>query len=439
MSLVNPVIVIPGITASELRDEYAVSPETVWSAVMNKAYDRLTLHPENLRYELIEPARIAPDSVFRLVYRHLIEELRYNLTRKPEEPVPVYPFPYDWRQPLDLVERQLERFVDEVIARTSLMRHYHRAGYPDQARVNLVGHSMGGLIIAGYLERNGSSAPVDKVATLGTPFRGSFEAPLKIITGTASLGGDDESGSREREAARLTPSLYHLLPSFPEAIETNHADIPADLYDVDAWQPGVFATLAEFIRLHGLRGRANQGKRRQWAQELLAEMLTLARAHRQRIESFRLDQADMRPEQWLCMIGVDATTRVRLKVERSERHPVFNLTGKDRQNRWGDDDLDAWQLSGDGTVPYRGAEPAFLERHQLVCLRPNDFGYWEVRDRLLTRKAGFHGMLPNLNLAHRLIISHFSGQPVRGTWSRPAPGIEKDEWQSPIRNLEFKA
>ena len=29
MALLHPVIVVPGITASELRDEYAVTPETV--------------------------------------------------------------------------------------------------------------------------------------------------------------------------------------------------------------------------------------------------------------------------------------------------------------------------------------------------------------------------------------------------------------------------
>jgi len=66
--------------------------------------------------------------------------------------------------PLEIVERQLADFVDEVIDRTKLLKHYHKAGYQNDAKVNLVGHSMGGVVITGYLERTGKQAPVAKVA-----------------------------------------------------------------------------------------------------------------------------------------------------------------------------------------------------------------------------------------------------------------------------------
>jgi triacylglycerol esterase/lipase EstA (alpha/beta hydrolase family) len=90
--------------------------------------------------------------------------------------VPVYTFGYDWRQPLDETESQLASFIDEVVERTRLMRHYVKAGYEAAPKVNLVGHSMGGLVIAGALERLGRRARVAKVATLATPFCGSFES-----------------------------------------------------------------------------------------------------------------------------------------------------------------------------------------------------------------------------------------------------------------------
>ncbi|MEN1728435.1 MAG: hypothetical protein AAGJ52_08330, partial [Pseudomonadota bacterium] len=79
MPVVNPVIVVPGITASELRDDYPVDPQTVWSAILKRHYERVMLHPEDLRYELVEPSRVRPDKVFKLVYGNLIDELRYNL------------------------------------------------------------------------------------------------------------------------------------------------------------------------------------------------------------------------------------------------------------------------------------------------------------------------------------------------------------------------
>jgi len=437
MALPNPVIVVPGITASDLRDAYQVSPETVWSTLLNKNYERILLHPDDLRYELAEPARVVPASVFGMPYDALIEELRHNLSEHSDKPVPVFPFPYDWRQPLDLVERQLEAFIDEVIARTSLLRHYHAAGFSAAPRVNLVGHSMGGLIIAGYLQRLGMTARVEKVATLGTPFRGSLEAPIKVVTGTASLGPDPSSDSREREAARLTPALYHLLPSFTASVLTD-PQLPEDLYAVDTWQPGVIETLAEFIRLHGLR-KGSKAERMAWAREVLGDMLDRARAHRTRVEQLDLAHTSVgAADGWLCLVGVDATTRVRLRISRKGGQPFFELTGKDRCNTWGEGDSTAWETTGDGTVPFLGAEPAFLNRQHLVCLRPDDFGYWELKDKALLKFAGFHSLLPSLNLAQRLVVSHLRGRATKGVWGRPAPGVNEHDWNPPIRNLELK-
>ena len=42
--------------------------------------------------------------------------------------------------------------VEETIERTALMRNYFKAGYSDRKKVNLVGHSMGGLVVATYLD-----------------------------------------------------------------------------------------------------------------------------------------------------------------------------------------------------------------------------------------------------------------------------------------------
>jgi hypothetical protein len=97
MPLPNPVVVVPGITANYLRDEYVLPPEIVWS-VMTKEYERASLHPDNLRYEAIEPARVRPDQLFEVAYKELIEELKHNLREREDRPVPVYPFAYDWRQ-----------------------------------------------------------------------------------------------------------------------------------------------------------------------------------------------------------------------------------------------------------------------------------------------------------------------------------------------------
>ncbi len=440
MALPNPVVVVPGITASDLRDAYAVSPETVWSTLLTKDYDRILLHPDDLRYELDEPARVEASAVFGTPYDSFIKELRHNLTEHRDKPVPVYPFPYDWRQPLDMIERQLEAFIEEVIARTSLMRHYYDAGYAAEPKVSLVGHSMGGLIIAGYLQMKGKDARVDKVSTLGTPFKGSLEAPIKVITGTASLGPDTSSDSRERESARLTPALYHLLPSFKNAVVAEPGSgLPDDLYLVDTWQQGVIDTVAEFIRLNGLK-KGTAADRTEWARTLLTSMLDRAWKHRTRVNKLDLTATSVgSPDGWLCLVGVDAKTRVKLEIQKKSGKPFFNLAGTDRKNDWASAVEKDREATGDGTVPFLGAEPAFLTREQLVCLRPDDFGYWELKDKALLQLVGFHSLLPSLNLAHRLVVSHLRGKPTKGIWARSAPGVSEKDWAPPIKGLTFKA
>jgi hypothetical protein len=95
-------------------------------------------------------------------------------------------------------------------------------------------------------------------------------------------------------------------------------------------------------------------------------------------------------------------------------------------------------LTGDNTVPYLGAKPAFLDVRHLVCVRPGDFGYWELGDRGLATAAGFHGALPTLNLAQRLIVAHLKDAPAGDShWARPAPDIDDvHNWEPPIRGLK---
>ena len=428
MKLTYPVIIVPGITASNLQDEYLIDPETIWSA-LKKDYERIALHPDDLRYEALEPARVRAGKLFEIAYNELINELRYNLKDKEDLPVPVYPFPYDWRMPLEFIQKQLDDFITEVIDRTKLLKHYNKEKYADDTKVNLVGHSMGGLIITGYLKSKGKKSPVNKVVTLATPFQGSFEAVIKIITGTANLGTSPPS-SREREAARITPGLYYLLPSFKNGITTD-TDLPVSFFNPEIWQTGVYQSLEEFIRLKGLPA---QSSRKDEARKLLTAMLNQANEHRQKTDSFELKNAGLNKDRWLAVVGVDSETRVKLKISKVGKSPNFELSSDDRMNKWNSIDEIERRQTGDGTVPFEGAIPKFLKEENLVCVSPDDFGYWEIQDKALTKIAGFHGMLPNMNMLHRLIVRFFKDKddPRGNTWGRPAPGIAKQNWDPPL-------
>jgi len=432
MPLPYPVIVVPGITASYLHDEYPLPAEDIWK-VINKQYERIALHPNDLRYEAREPARVKPGQIFEIAYKELIEELRYNLASQEDQPVPVYPFGYDWRSSLEITEMQLAAFVTEVIDRTKLLKHYFNDKYQDNPKVNLVGHSMGGMVIAGYLEKLGDKAPIHKVVTLASPFQGSFESVIQVTTGTANLGTSPPS-SRERESARITPALYHLVPSFTKGIEVTAPTLPDTLFDPGLWQSSVTDSIAEFIRTKGLP-LPSQAKRKQEALDLFAFMLNQAKIHRDRIDGFKLSKAGLSDKDWLAVVGVDTTTRVRLRIVKRGNQPVFDLRSKDRANEWDDKNPQNKRLTGDGTVPYEGAVPKFLQEKNLVLVTPDDYGYWEVQDRALSSVAGFHGILPNMNMLHRLIVRFLTGQPDRrkNTWGRPAPGVDKNTWDPPLQ------
>ena len=435
MALTSPAIFVPGITASYLRDEYPLPPEIIW-AVIRKNYERAALHPDNPSYEAREPARVVAGQLYEIAYEEIIDELRSNLTDRADRPVPVFPFSYDWRMPLEQIEAQLNNFVEEVIERTRLMRHYHPA-YGQSPKVNLIGHSMGGLIIAGYLERHGNRHRIGKVVTLASPYQGSFEAVIKITTGTANLGTSPPS-SREREAARLTPSLYHLIPSFDDGFEAPPG-LPANLFEPGLWQPSIVETIANYVRSHGT-APGNRLAQTGQAQQIFSGFLKTAMSHRARIDQFDLSTAGLVPKDWLCIVGVDSVTRIRLKVVLRNGKPDFAFQREDRRNRWNDDNASSEEQrqTGDGTVPFEGAVPRFLPYNSLLCVTPSDYGYWEIGDSAATRLGGFHGILPNMNLLHRLIVRHFTGQPDRhrNTWAWPPPGVGHRDWDPPLTNLK---
>ena len=399
--------------------------------MLKRRYDRVTLHPEDQRYELREPARIMPRGPFPLIYEDLIEELRDGFSEDQPGPVPVFPFGYDWRMPLDWTEERLAAFVREVIDRTLLMKHYRDdEAFRANPAVSLIGHSMGGLIIAGYVESlvagrirspTGGSPLVDKIVTMGTPFRGSYEAILKVTTGTSELG-DDSGKARERNMARMTPALYHLLPESAGLI-ASHGGMAVNFFRPEAWQPNVVRTIDRQVGDWDVSG-----------EELFRRMLEEGRAHRERISGLELADAG---NDWLAIAGVDSKTRVGLRVVPGEDDaPRFDLRGAERRNEWTSDIAGDRRDTGDGTVPLEGAIPPFLDEARMVCVTPGDFGYWEIRDRALSAAAGFHGLMPRMNMLHRLILRFLldRGDPYGNTWGRRLPGVP--EWNPPLELTE---
>jgi hypothetical protein len=125
-----------------------------------------------------------------------------------------------------------------------------------------------------------------------------------------------------------------------------------------------------------------------------------------------------------------------MRITNNNGSPMFDLSSKYRLNLWRKDKSNpaSWRLTGDGTVPFEAALPNFLDISNIVCVTPDDYGYWEVQDRLAAGVAGFHAILCNMDMLHRMIVRHFTGKPdtTGNTWGYPAPGVSAAQWKPPL-------
>ena len=113
-------------------------------------------------------------------------------------------FPYDWRRDTRVAARNLERVV-----RPALKAWRERSGNPE-ARLILVGHSMGGIVSRIFLEFHDGWNITRRLVTFGTPYSGSINALEFLSNGFRKAWGLIDLSSMLRSFT----SVYQLLPSY---------------------------------------------------------------------------------------------------------------------------------------------------------------------------------------------------------------------------------
>ena len=277
----NPVIVIPGILGSRLRD--GETHRLVWGAFSGDYADprradgarqislpmrpgaplselRDTVHPDGA----LDRLRV---SVFGLpvtleAYVNILAVLgvggyrdetlgRSGAIDYGNEHFTCFQFDYDWRRDLAESARRLEEFVREKRAyvQAELEKRY---GINDaDVYFDIVAHSMGGLLTRYFLRYGGQALTaggpepvttwegaryVDRVILIGTPNAGSLDALFELIEG-------DKLGPfipRYPPAILGTmPAVYELLPRGRHRVLVDAADPERayeDLYDPARWE-----------------------------------------------------------------------------------------------------------------------------------------------------------------------------------------------------------
>jgi hypothetical protein len=252
----NPVIIIPGVTGSQL-----VNPNTgntVWFSVKRDKDDDIRLPMTSPVFSRNRDSLKVTDIIREIklkvlpdveVYQSLIDALiergyKEADWKNPQATDVFYVFPYDWRRDNVETAHMLMRRMAEV------KRSVKRPGL----KFDIIAHSMGGLIAryaAMYgladLPRDGvapvpswaGSAHINKLMMFGTPNEGSFGAFQALLDGYPIIANrklpfiDD----LKAEDVMSAPSAFQLIPHKASArfLDGDLKPLHVDIYDPANW------------------------------------------------------------------------------------------------------------------------------------------------------------------------------------------------------------
>ena len=134
----KPLVIVPGLGASW-------NPKAIFSCNLQNSGEW----------------KLAPYAYY--AYKPLMRTLSENahLTQDKD----FYLYSYDWRNDLQTQAIDFKKYIDDILSKK-----------PEGTKINLIGHSYGGLVIRSYLNNYPGTDKVDKVITVGTPHKGSILA-----------------------------------------------------------------------------------------------------------------------------------------------------------------------------------------------------------------------------------------------------------------------
>ncbi|MEI7765304.1 MAG: hypothetical protein WCI93_01825 [bacterium] len=213
----DPVILIPGIMGTEILKGYDDNSE-IWPNI-NKMIFSITdnfLNDLALNSDGTENS-IKPMKLGDIVRGTRLDILGIKYNRKTWEGlisflkregyienVNLFVFPYDWRKSNANSALRLNAKINEILTNTGA------------DKVDLVAHSMGGLVAKKYIADNGASK-VDQLIFMGTPQLGAPEVFKAIVEGN-DMGIKIEklsllSPDRVKYIIQNMPGVFELLPS----------------------------------------------------------------------------------------------------------------------------------------------------------------------------------------------------------------------------------
>ncbi len=209
-----PVILVPGIMGTELWK----GDEKIWldgvNVIEDVGDDFLNILAMGFDGSAADNSITVGDIIRNEpttnIFKGLIEAF-YNSGY--QENVHLFVFPYDWRLDIRDSSDKLNEKINLVINNTGI------------SKVNIIAHSMGGLLSKNYILDYGSEK-VNKMIFVGTPHLGSPKAAKALLFGDSLIALPGLSSSRIQYIVQNMLSVYQLLPT------SSYLDQNYYLYDI---------------------------------------------------------------------------------------------------------------------------------------------------------------------------------------------------------------
>jgi hypothetical protein len=336
--LEDAVVFVPGLYGSALR-ESSESKKLRWLSIGDVLFGRsaLTRCEKNLFKPCIELVsdgaleriEVVPGLFSKDVYGATIEKLEQLIRQRAELKV----FHYDWRQDVSESSRTFALWLKELSSRYRI-----RA---------MIGHSMGGLVLSGFLRCGESEStncskskpnfPKISVVLAGVPFGGSVLSVYNVFKGR-SLALNQKILTAT--AYSSFPSIHYLLPQgIDRIVDRDGRSQKLDLLEPSNWIDGKWGVISLADSSATSEDRAN----------FLKRVLSNVRRFRSNLEELP-DTAPGEPVfKALVIQGTGHITQNAAAIVHSTQYQDQYLECKDLESK-NVVDLPACETDGDETV-----------------------------------------------------------------------------------------
>ena len=379
-----PVILIPGALGSRLLDKRngaEVWPGSTLQLLAGSKqelalpFDPLTLQPLD---DGLQASGLFEEVLNADFYGAILKTLRQSGGFVPgklgEHADPrvrrYYVFAYDWRQDNVTIARRLDALIEQL-----------RRDYADPTlKVNVIAHSMGGLITRYYL-RYGTVDALEGEGVFGINMAGSEKISTAVLLGTPNLGSVSSLQSMllghkvglrriEPEVLATMPSVYQLLPHplTDWSVDPSGKDLDLDLYDVATWKRMQWSVFDPGV-VGRLRGHF---KSREEADGYIAALQAYFERNLERARRFIWSvtfEEPSSPVKFVVFGGDCALTPARIVIEPEGGRSLARLSPDDVLHKLPGVDYSRLMLEpGDGEV----TKPSLLAREALNPLVPRN-------------------------------------------------------------------